>query len=70
MPPGILFGTLRDWHSPSPWRIVFDALALWNWWHFRNWPDENRWTRRGRRARSAVARIGARLVVVPVGSSS
>lgn len=70
VPPGILFGTVRDWHSPTPWWIVFDAWALYGWWTFRNWPDENRWTKRGRKARSAVARLGARLVEVPAGSGS
>lgn len=70
VPPAILYGTLHDWHSASPWKIVIDAWALYTWWMMRDWPDENRWTRRGRKARSAVSRIGARLVVVPAGSGS
>lgn len=71
VPPGILYGTLHDWHSASPWKIVIDAWCLYGWWVLRDWPeDENRWTKRGRKARSAVSRIGARLVVVPAGSGS
>ncbi|WP_203832668.1 hypothetical protein, partial [Actinoplanes lobatus] len=65
-PPGLLLAAVRDWHSPTPWQIVFDAINLWNWWHYRNWPDdENRWKRRAKKAKEAVAVRAGRLVVVP-----
>lgn len=64
-PPGMLLGTVTHWHSHAPWLIVFDALSMWNWWVYRNWPDENRWKRRGRKLRDKVAQRGGKLVVVP-----
>jgi hypothetical protein len=70
VPPGILINTVHHWHSLSPWQIFFDALALYNWWTFRNWPEENHWKKRGKKAKEAVARRGSRLVVVPAGASS
>jgi len=69
-PPGILIGTIDHWHSPSSWRIFFDALSLFNWWTWRNWPEDNHWKRRGKRAKEAVARRGSRLVVVPAGGGA
>jgi hypothetical protein len=68
-PPGVLFAAVRDWHD-QPWMLFFDALSLFNWWHFRNWPEDNHWKRRGKKAKEAVERRAGRLVVVPVGASS
>lgn len=36
-----------------------------DWWYLRNWPDENKWTRRGRRLKEKVAARGGKLVVEP-----
>lgn len=63
--PGLLLAAIRDWHSPNPWFIVFDALNLWNWWHYRNWPDDNQWKRRAKKAKETVAVMAGRLVIVP-----
>jgi len=64
-PPGLLLSAVQDWHSPAPWLMVFDAINLWNWWHYRNWPDDNHWKRRAKKAKEAVAVRAGRLVVVP-----
>lgn len=64
-PPGLIFVAVDTWHGPMPWLLFFNALNLWNWWHYRDWPDENRWKRRGRKAKEAVSVRAGRLVVVP-----
>jgi hypothetical protein len=45
--------------------MVASAAALWWWWAQRDWPDDNRWKRRAKRAAAAVRAVGHRLVVVP-----
>lgn len=66
--PGILIGTSSHLHH-KPWMLIFDALSMFNWWYFRNWPEDNHWKRRGKKARDAVKVRAGRLVVVPVGAS-
>lgn len=49
-------------------RFLLSAIAafvMWLWWKYRNWPDENKWTRRGRRLKEKVAARGGKLVVEP-----
>jgi hypothetical protein len=65
VPPGVLLGTIHDWHSHTPWLVFFDALSLYVWWIYRDWPDENRWKRRGKKLKDAIAIRAGRLVVVP-----
>lgn len=62
--PCILLTAVDDWHA-RVWKVPLDAFGLLVWWNVRDWPDENRWRRRGRKLREAVTRRGARLVVVP-----
>lgn len=70
-PPGLLIGTVEHFHTPGlQWLVVIDAIWLFNWWHYRNWPDENRWKRRAKKAKDAVTVRAGRLVVVPAGSAS
>lgn len=69
-PPGLLLSTVRAWHSDRPWLIALYAWALLTWWGMRNWPEDNHWKRRAKKAKDAVARRGARLVVVPAGAAS
>ena len=69
--PGILVNAVESWHtSGEQWLLVAHGYALYVWWRFRDWPDDNHWRRRARKAREAIARRGARLVVVPAGASS
>lgn len=69
-PPGIVLAVVESWHSGLSWMVFFHAVSLYQWWHYRNWPDENRWKRRGRKAVEAVAMRAGRLVVVPSGVTS
>jgi hypothetical protein len=64
-PPGLIAGAAGTWHSKYSWMIISFAVALWQWWAYRDWPDENRWKRRGRKLKDAVAERAGRLVVVP-----
>lgn len=43
-------------------------LLIWVW--YRNLGDDDRWKRRKRKAVEAIRRVGARLVVQPVGSNA
>lgn len=69
-PIGIAYWAVRDWHGSSPWQVFFDGLSLFNWWWYRNWPGDNHWKRRAKKAKEAVAVRAGRLVVVPIGASS
>lgn len=65
-PPGLLIAAVHHWHSDDQkWLFVFDALNLFNWWYYRNWPEDNHWKRRGKKAKEAIERRAGRLVVVP-----
>ena len=64
-PPGLLFDAVNTWRGDRPYMIVLNALTLFFWWQYRNWPDENRWKRRGRKLKDAIAVRAGRLVVVP-----
>lgn len=65
VPPCIALAAVDHWHAHSWFGLFTDALTLFNWVHYRDWPDENRWKRRGRKLRDAVAERAGRLVVVP-----
>jgi hypothetical protein len=69
-PPGMLVGAIEAWNGSAKYLAAFSVLGAWNWWYFRNWPDENRWQRRSRKAKEAVAERAGRLVVVPEGGSA
>lgn len=45
--------------------LLFHAIGAWIWWTDRNWPDDNIWKRRSKRAVESVKVSGSRLVVVP-----
>jgi hypothetical protein len=64
-PAGLFVAAIQVWRSPQSWMVLFAAANLWPWWYFRNWPDENRWKRRGRKLKDAVVARAGRLVVVP-----
>jgi hypothetical protein len=70
VPAALLITVNKEWNSPRPWLIVFDTINLWTWWTLRNWPEDNRWKRRGKQAKEAVAVRAGRLVVVPAGAKS
>lgn len=69
--PGVVLAL--PWNSAQPDTTAADRLLmtvltaehLWLWWSLRNWPDENKWTRRGRRLKEKVAARGGKLVVEP-----
>jgi hypothetical protein len=63
--PGILLSAVQHWHSSNWYLVFFDMVSLRNWWHFRNWPEDNNWKRRAKKAKEAVERRAGRLVVVP-----
>ena len=70
-PPGLLLGVIHNFWSPGmQWHLIFDAINVYNWWAYRNWPEDNHWKRRAKKAKEAVAVRAGRLVVVPVGTSS
>jgi hypothetical protein len=64
-PPGILILAADNWHDHDYLGVAIYVLSLYNWWTFRNWPDENRWTRRGRKLKDAIVVRAGRLVVQP-----
>lgn len=66
--PGLLL-SLSDHLRSGGWELVVDVLMLFSWWWYRNWPDENRWKRRGRKLKDAVAERAGRLVVIPATAS-
>jgi hypothetical protein len=63
--PGLLASAVDSFHGRWPWMVAFNAWGLVSWWSLRNWPDENRWKRRGRKLKDAVAVRAGRLVVEP-----
>jgi hypothetical protein len=65
VPPCIAFAAVDNWHRHFWYGLFCDALSLVIWVQFRDWPDENRWKRRGRKLLDAVAERAGRLVVVP-----
>ncbi len=67
-PPGLLVVVIQTWNSDMPFMIVFQALTVYGWWVYRDWPDENRWKRRGRKLKDAIAVRAGKLVIVPQGS--
>lgn len=49
------------------WTLLSDAaFQAMIWWLFHDADKSDRWKRRRRKARQAIARLGARLIVVPV----
>lgn len=65
VPPCIALAAVDHWHDRNYFGLFTDALTLWNWVRLKDWPDENRWKRRGRKLKDAVAERAGRLVVVP-----
>lgn len=63
--PGIVLSAVTWWDDGLEWGLIFPAFNLLTWWKYRDWPDENRWKRRGRKAKEAIAERAGRLVVVP-----
>jgi hypothetical protein len=64
-PPGLLMNVYGDW-AGRDWVGMFFALCSWvSWWILRNWPDDNIWKRRGKRALGRVRAVAGRLVVSP-----
>lgn len=57
-------------HEPITWSHHLGAL-VWaiNWWLSRNDKDD-RWKKRRTHATEAVARVGARLTVIPAGANA
>src|SRR5262245_523848 len=68
-PVGLLSMAVTDWRERDYFSLFFDAVNLWNWWNLRNWPEDNHWKRRAKKAKEAVAVRAGRLVVVPAGAS-
>jgi hypothetical protein len=66
-PPGFLILTVQAWHRNQSWTMLFYAYALYSWWKYRDWPEENHWKRRGKKVRDTVKVSAGRLVVVPAG---
>lgn len=48
------------------WNALWAALCLVNWWFLKDVDEDDRWKRRRRKVAEKVARMGSRLVVVPV----
>lgn len=70
VPPGLLALSAEAW-SGHHWLIaLLLAPAPIVWWRSRNWPEDNHWKRRAKKAKEAVAVRAGRLVVVPVGAPS
>lgn len=68
-PAGLVLTSVEQWHGGHGWYLIFTAINLWLWWHYRNAPDdENRWKRRGKKTASKVAEAAGKLVVVPATS--
>jgi hypothetical protein len=65
VPPCVALAAVDHWHGHSYFGLFVDAMTLYNWARFKDWPDENRWKRRGRKLKDAVAERAGRLVVVP-----
>lgn len=67
-PPGLVFLMWHDWTGGwrTSWMLVFMASAAWQWWHYRDWPEDNHTKRRLKKAKEAVSARFGRLVVVPV----
>lgn len=49
-------------------QLALDVCGVLFWWLSRNWPDDNEWKKRFKKAKSKVAQLGGKLVVVPASS--
>lgn len=69
VPVGLLSIAWQIPDQPDLLTRVFATLSIsivaYTWWAFRNWPDENKWTKRGKRLAAKVAALRGKLVVVP-----
>lgn len=54
------------------WNTFYSACYIVNWFAYKDIDDEDddRWKRRKKKVLDAVARVGARLVVVPAGGGA
>ncbi len=62
--PGIVWSAVDNFNE-QPWFLIFNALSFAGWWFYRDWPDENPWKKRGRKAKEAIVARGGKLVIVP-----
>lgn len=62
--PGIVWSTVNSFNE-RPWFLIFNALSFVGWWLNRDWPDENPWKKRGRKAKETIVARGGKLVIVP-----
>lgn len=64
--PGIVYLLAKHWMERDYFDTFFSAVNVFNWWHFRNWPDDdNRWNKRRKKLQSKVKEMSGRLIVVP-----
>lgn len=69
-PPGLL-AVLAENCGSGHWGVAtLNVLTIGSWWYYRNWPEDNHWKRRAKKAKEAVERRAGRLVVVPAVSPS
>lgn len=63
--PGFLVEAVLIWHSSAPWMIICAVVNVLAWWGAKDWPDENKWTKRGRKLKNKIGVLvrGSRLVV-------
>jgi hypothetical protein len=64
-PVGLLALTYGDWAERNWFGMFFSLFNFALWWMLRNWPDDNIWKRRGKRALDRVRAVAGRLVVSP-----
>ena len=62
--PGIVWSAVDNFND-EPWMLIFNALSFIGWWAYRDWPDENPWKKRGRKAKETIVARGGKLVIVP-----
>jgi hypothetical protein len=63
--PAIACIALTEATNPHWFAALWVAIFLVDWWVTRNDDHDDRWRRRARKAGELVARVGARLQVVP-----
>jgi hypothetical protein len=64
-PPGYLLSLIDNWNRHDVFGYLLTGFSFVFWWRSRNWPNDNEWKRRAKRAAEKVASLGHRLVVVP-----
>jgi hypothetical protein len=64
-PVGLFALVYEDWAQRNWFGMFFSLFNFALWWALRNWPDDNIWKRRGKRALDKVRAVAGRLVVSP-----